>query len=270
MAPRRDRATSVSSMVSTQSTLQLRDRLEQVLRLLAKPSAQACEAARNIVQELLQEGSPTGSPLQESLTVPFEPESDSSGSQGQWCEEDGPEEERLPFLMMAQFLDYGDAVCLSVNGEQVGNELTDKATVKDGYRFHDAFHLAHAAVLGWSPVLRALLHRRRRSKPELDEREDGGRAQMIEEAVSHVIFVYGRDGHEVHNPLLIDPAFILQLQRLTAGLEVERRGPEEWAQAVAEGWRAFDALREGRCDAVLADMRQGCLFPLTSDIRENI
>jgi NTP pyrophosphatase (non-canonical NTP hydrolase) len=39
-------------------------------------------------------------------------------------------------------------------GVQVGAELTDNAHDDDGYRFHDVFHAAFVAVLGWSPVLR--------------------------------------------------------------------------------------------------------------------
>jgi len=88
---------------------------------------------------------------------------------------------------------------------------------------------------------------------------------MIEEAVSHVVFVHGQDGNEVRDPTRINAAFIAHLRRLTLGLEVERRGPHEWAHAVAEGWKAFDALREGKCRAVLADMGQGRLV-IASDI----
>ena len=43
--------------------------------------------------------------------------------------------------------------------------------------FHDVFHLAYAAVLGWSPTTRALLKIKRKSRPEIDENEDGARAK---------------------------------------------------------------------------------------------
>lgn len=32
-----------------------------------------------------------------------------------------------------------------VNGEQVGDDLTDNADDPDGYRFHDVFHLGYVA-----------------------------------------------------------------------------------------------------------------------------
>ena len=75
-------------------------------------------------------------------------------------------------------------------GELLGDPLTDNAYAQDGYRFHDVLHLAHAAVLGWSPVLRRLLGRKRRSSEALDEVEDGGRAQVLEETVAAATYEY--------------------------------------------------------------------------------
>ena len=42
-------------------------------------------------------------------------------------------------------------------------------------RFHDIFHLSYAAILGWSPTVRALLRCKRKSDPRVDEVEDGGK-----------------------------------------------------------------------------------------------
>ena len=56
-------------------------------------------------------------------------------------------------------------VRLLVDGKPFGAELTDNAYDPDGYRFHDVFHFAYAAVLGWSPITRALLRRKRKSQP---------------------------------------------------------------------------------------------------------
>ena len=43
-----------------------------------------------------------------------------------------------------------------------------------GYRWHDALHLAHAACLDWSPVLRSLAGLKRRSDSLTGHFEDGG------------------------------------------------------------------------------------------------
>ncbi|MFI0349933.1 hypothetical protein [Actinomadura sp. 9N407] len=57
-------------------------------------------------------------------------------------------------------------------------------------RMHDVFHLSYAAVLGWSPVMRSLMRRKRKSDPAIDEAEDGGRAIAIEEGISTMVFSY--------------------------------------------------------------------------------
>ena len=65
------------------------------------------------------------------------------------------------------------------NGVNIGDRLTDNKLEKDDYRFHDVFHLAYAATLGWSPVTRALFRVKRKSRPAIDEAEDGARAVLI-------------------------------------------------------------------------------------------
>ncbi|MBO6683325.1 MAG: hypothetical protein JJ925_00145, partial [Parvibaculum sp.] len=106
-----------------------------------------------------------------------------------------PRYERLPRNLDVQFLERqrGNGrveVIMRVNNLNMGDRLTDNAAVDDGYRYHDAFHLAYAAVLGWSPVTRAIFRCKRKSDPEKDEVEDGARAIIIEEAISHTIFNY--------------------------------------------------------------------------------
>lgn len=99
-----------------------------------------------------------------------------------------PEGERFPRQFVADFRPFfengAQKVRVFVDGVQMGDPLTDNAYTPDGYRFHDVFHLACAAVLGWSPVVRKLLGRKRRSQTEFDEIEDGGRAIAIEEGIS--------------------------------------------------------------------------------------
>ena len=70
-----------------------------------------------------------------------------------------------------------------LDGRRLGDDLTDNAYDDDGYRFHDVMHLANAAKLGWSPVLRDLMRRKRKANPLIDEVEDGARARIVEEAI---------------------------------------------------------------------------------------
>ena len=99
-----------------------------------------------------------------------------------------PEAERLPLNVKVEFAE------VLVNGtpkteliyadKRFGDQLTDNAHANDGYRFHDVFHWTFAVILGWSPIVRKLLNVKRRSVPRFDEVEDGGRAAVVEEAVT--------------------------------------------------------------------------------------
>ena len=80
---------------------------------------------------------------------------------------DFPSDERLPRRFVVNFyekpLQRSLYVKVSVNDVVIGDALTDNSHEDDGYRYHDVFHLAYAAVLGWSPVCRALLKCKRKS-----------------------------------------------------------------------------------------------------------
>jgi NTP pyrophosphatase (non-canonical NTP hydrolase) len=104
-----------------------------------------------------------------------------------------PPKEQLPRLLRLHVFESKEDkrayMKILPDGAQLGDPLTDNAYDDDGYRFHDVMHLANMAVLGWSPVIRSLLKLKRKSKPKIDEVEDGARAWIIEELV--IAFVYG-------------------------------------------------------------------------------
>jgi NTP pyrophosphatase (non-canonical NTP hydrolase) len=84
-----------------------------------------------------------------------------SGSDS-FFDEDAPEHERLPRNGSYEFVDDGERVTIIFEGKEFGDPLDDNAHDPDGYRFHDVFHLAYMTVLGWSPVVRKLLGRKRK------------------------------------------------------------------------------------------------------------
>ena len=95
-------------------------------------------------------------------------------------DEDFPESEKLPREITVEFKPNTEGkIGMFIDGAQLGNDLTDNAYEEDGYRFHDVFHLAFMAILGWSPVIRKLLNKKRKSVKEIDEVEDGARAGII-------------------------------------------------------------------------------------------
>jgi len=51
-----------------------------------------------------------------------------------------------------------------INGTRVGDSLSDNVDEEDYYRFHDVFHLSFMTFLGWSPVIRKILGRKRKKR----------------------------------------------------------------------------------------------------------
>lgn len=159
-----------------------------------------------------------------------------------------PDYERLPRNIAITFLQHGKGarqeVLLRVKGLTIGDRLTDNATDADGYRFHDAFHLAYTAVLGWSPVIRAIFRCKRKSNPQVDEVQDGARAAIIEEAVAQLVFNYAADHSWFKGLDRIDHDLLKHIARMVRHLEVSACTTAEWQHAILVGHRAFRLLRE--------------------------
>jgi NTP pyrophosphatase (non-canonical NTP hydrolase) len=180
---------------------------------------------------------------------------------------DLPEDERLPRRFEAELIDgQGGSrrqVRIVIDGASFGQELTDNAYDADGYRFHDVFHFAYAAILGWSPVIRALLRRKRKSRPLLDEVEDGGRAAVIEEGVSALVFDYARRHRLLDGISAVDSQLLRTIKDMTSHLEVSQCTTGEWENAILQGFRAWRAIvgASGGRVAVDLDARQVAYLP---------
>ena len=167
------------------------------------------------------------------------------------------EQEQIPRFFEVEFIEVGgeiDRVEMYVDGRQVGAAIDDNAMKPDGYRWHDVFHLAFVACLGWSPVWRALTTRKRKSDPVVDRTEDGARAAAIEEAVSAYIFEDFKRLGGFHDVKLIPFEMVQTCKRITSNLEVNCRRADDWERAISEGFKAFDEIRNGRGGIVAVDM----------------
>jgi len=161
--------------------------------------------------------------------------------------------ELLPDCFDATLTDIGGRVSISfsVGGKTipaVADSLTDNAYDPDGYRFHDVFHLAYAAVLDWSPVTRKLLRRKRKSDPRVDEVEDGGRAAAIEEGISALVFAYAARHRMLKGVETIEGSLLRTIRDMTRHLEVRVRTAAEWQDAIIQGfhvWRKIFAAGGG-------------------------
>lgn len=141
-----------------------------------------------------------------------------------------------------------------MNGKKIGDDLTDNADDPDGYRFHDAFHLGYVAVLGWSPVIRKLLKRKRKSNPTVDEVQDGGRAQVIDEAVSALVFDYAKDRNWLEGVSDLDYQLLRTIKGLTSLFEVRERSLGEWQQAILLGFEVWRQIHSSNGGRILVDL----------------
>ncbi len=160
--------------------------------------------------------------------------------------------EQMPRSFRVEFSEEsckgGVKVILRQDGRPLGNELTDNAYESDGYRYHDVFHLACAAVLGWSPVMRKLMGRKRKSNEDVDRVEDGGRAIAIEEGISALVFDYAHDHAYLKGINHVDYGTLRTIKQLTRHLEVAECSEHQWQDAILQGfsvWRQLHDLGKG-------------------------
>ncbi|MFE5864204.1 nucleoside triphosphate pyrophosphohydrolase family protein [Streptomyces virginiae] len=170
-----------------------------------------------------------------------------------------PAQERLPrqtTLTFTPTLRDGRTVIVLTreDGTPAGDPLTSASHIEDDYRFHDAFHLAHAAVLGWSPVTRFLLGRKRKSDLRTDEAEDGGRAIAIEEGISALVFSYAARHRYFADIKHIDNELLTTISHMTAHLEVSVSRAADWEHAIFTGYAAWRQLREQDGGTVRLDL----------------
>jgi NTP pyrophosphatase (non-canonical NTP hydrolase) len=160
-------------------------------------------------------------------------------------------------VLLNEFID-GDklkvrAIC---DGVQMGQDLTDNAYEGDGYRFHDVFHLACIAGLGWSPVSRRNLGRKRRSDPRTDEVEDGGRAIVIEEGISALVFSYAIAHSWLKGVSAVDHDLLRTIKSMTAHLEVSGASIGDWERTILMGYDVWRDVFDHRGGTVDVDLDQ--------------
>jgi NTP pyrophosphatase (non-canonical NTP hydrolase) len=158
-----------------------------------------------------------------------------------------PPKERLPRDFTIAFvpeLGSTDRVQMYFGSKRIGDPLDDNTRDEDFYRFHDAFHLANAAVLGWSPMLRRALGCKRKSNPETDRVEDGARAIFVEEAVIAYLFAKAEEVDFFEGATRVDWDLMKTLRHMTSHLEVHDQPPAAWQSTILQGFSAWRQLRD--------------------------
>jgi NTP pyrophosphatase (non-canonical NTP hydrolase) len=172
---------------------------------------------------------------------------------------DFPLEEQLPRQFKVDFATVHSAdgkrlMKAFYRGEPFGNDLTDNAHEADGYRFHDVFHITFAAVLRWSPITRKLLDRKRRSNAAIDEVEDGGRAAVIEEAISALIFAYAKEYNWLDGKASVGSELLRIVKNMTQHLEVRQCTTGDWETAIVQGFQSWRVIKSKGGGTLAADL----------------
>ncbi|MGH7812802.1 MAG: nucleoside triphosphate pyrophosphohydrolase family protein [Candidatus Binataceae bacterium] len=175
-------------------------------------------------------------------------------------DEGSGELERLPRKITMKILETRRRnktyVIQQCNGINIGAALTDNRMVDDDYRFHDVFHLAYAAILGWSPVMRSLFNVKRKSDPKIDEAQDGGRAIAIEEGISTFVFHRAERLQHFASIESLDYSLLKSISEFVRGYEVDQCALWQWEKAILDGYRVFRKFREYRRGIVIADLEK--------------
>lgn len=162
---------------------------------------------------------------------------------------DFPEVQQLPRQFTVRF-DTGTGsdglprAKMYMGSEPYGDPLDDNSYEEDGYRFHDAFHLANAAVLGWSPVTRALLRRKRKADLLVDRVEDGARAIAHEEGLTAFIFSEASGRNFFLGADRVDWDLLKTIRRMVVHLEVADQPPNVWRRAILQGYEVWRQVHE--------------------------
>lgn len=169
-----------------------------------------------------------------------------------------PDGQRLPRRFDATFTTHvedGITKCrLQIEDERLGALIDDNARHQDAYRFHDIFHIAHAAVLGWSPVLRSLVRVKRGIDKDIDRIEDGARAIAREEAVTAMVFELASEWSYFDGAERVDDSVLRAAKAVTAQLEVGAQPASEWERAILAGYAVWRVLRDNGGGRVRVDL----------------
>lgn len=171
-----------------------------------------------------------------------------------------PDDEQLPRELLVTFEEIeenGKTVSRMIcNGMPIGDPLTDNRAEDDDYRFHDVFHLAHAAYLGWSPTLRRLLKVKRKSDPHVDEVQDGARAVLIEEGIATWIFNHAQRLALFDGLTSLDYGLLKSVRLFVQGYEAENCPLWLWEEAILQGYEVFRSVCRHRGGQVGIDLME--------------
>jgi hypothetical protein len=164
------------------------------------------------------------------------------------------DEERLPMEFEIEISQRKSGQSyLRWNSVFIGDPLTDNILDPDGYRFHDVFHFAHAAILHWSPVMRALIKQKRKSDRKIDEAQDGGRAIVVEEGLTAWIFSRAKELNFFEGQDSVAFDLLKNVGEFVRGYEVADCPLKLWERAILDGYAVFRQVRQNNGGVVIGN-----------------
>lgn len=169
-------------------------------------------------------------------------------------DDDFKEEEQLPYEFEIEISQRESGLSyLRYNGVFIGDPLTDNIIDEDGYRFHDVFHFAHAAILHWSPVMRSLIKQKRKSDKIIDQAQDGGRAIVVEEGLTAWIFSRAKELDFFESNQTVSFDMLKTIADFVRGYEVDRCPLSLWEHAIIQGYAVFREVRANNGGVVIGN-----------------
>jgi hypothetical protein len=124
------------------------------------------------------------------------------------------------------------------------------------------------AILGWSPVCRALLKVKRKSNLETDTNEDGQRAIIIEEAVVALNYQYAKKKGFFRATNNISTSHLKMIKSLVQDLEIREATLDEWKNVIITGFKIYDQLNENSGGLVEIDLDTASIKYFKLDSKE--
>ena len=164
------------------------------------------------------------------------------------------EEEQLPRQFEIEMFERPNGKAyMRWHGVFIGDPLTDNMAEKDGFRFHDVIHFAHAAILHWSPTVRALIRHKRKSDPDVDETQDGGRAIVVEEGLAAWVFSKAKELDYFEGQTQGSLEVLKTIEDFVRGYEVSRCPLKLWERAILSGYEVFRQVKLNNGGIIIGD-----------------
>lgn len=136
----------------------------------------------------------------------------------------------------------------------LGQELTDNSQRDNGYRYHDAIHMAFMACIHWSATMRSLLRVKRKSDEAKDYAEDSARPIFLEEGLAAVLAALSVRRLNFEAEANIDGDVLQSVKACTRDLEVAKVPGWAWRTVIVMGFKAMHQLEANRGGYLIADL----------------